>query len=57
MPLDRPHESCHPLIPAAELALPPDAVPSNTVINELNQPISAETTLPGLHYPHHAMII
>lgn len=56
MPPDRPHESCYPLIPTAELALP-DAVPSNTIINELNRPITAETSLPNLHYPHHAMII
>lgn len=56
MPPDHPHESCYPLIPPAELPLP-DAVPSNTIINELNQPIAAETSLPNLHYPHHAMII
>lgn len=54
MPPDRPHES---RIPSAELSLLPGAVPSNTIINELNQPITAETSLPNLHYPHLAMIM
>lgn len=57
MPPDRPHERRSPRIPTAELSLLPGAVPSNTIINELNQPITAETSLPNLHYPHHAMII
>ncbi len=57
MPPDRPHERHYPPIPIAEPAFLPGAVPSNTIINELNQPITAETSLPNLYYPHHAMII
>lgn len=56
MPPDRPHERRYPRIPSAELSLLA-AIPSNTIINELNQPITAETSLQNLHYPHHAMII
>lgn len=57
MPPDRPLESRYPCSPTAELSPLPGAVPSNTIINELNQPITAEASLPNLHYPHHAMII
>lgn len=57
MPPDHPHERRYPRILTTELTLLPGAVPSNTIINELNQPITAETSLPNLHYPHHAMII
>lgn len=57
MPPDHPHERRYPRILTTELTLLPGAVPSNTIINELNQPITAETSLHNLHYPHHAMII
>lgn len=57
MPQDRPHERRYPRILTAELSALPGAVPSNTIINELSQPITAETSLSNLHYPHHAMII
>lgn len=57
MPPDHPHERRYPRILTAALSPLPGAIPGNTIINELNQPISAETALPDLHYPHHAMII
>lgn len=56
MPHDRPRERYYPHIPNAELLLPA-AVPNNTIINELEQPITVQTSLPNLSYPHHGMII
>lgn len=57
MPPDRPHERHHPRIPSVARSPLPGDVPSNTIINELKQPITAETSLPNLLFPHHAMII
>lgn len=57
MPPDLPHERHYPCSPTAERSPLPGAIPSNTIINELNQPITAIASLPNLHYPHHAMII
>lgn len=51
MPPDCSRESCYPLIPAAEL----DLLPSNTIINELSGPISAEVFFPNLHHPHRSI--
>lgn len=52
MPPDCPHESCYPLIPAAEITL----LPSNTIINELSRPIGAEASFPNLHHPHQVLV-
>lgn len=57
MPSDHSHERHYPRILNVELPPLPSAIPSNTIINELNHPIAEETSHPNLNYPQHAMII
>lgn len=57
MPSDHSHGRHYSRILNAERSPLPSAIPSNTIINELNHPIAVETSHPNLNYPQHAMII